>query len=87
MQQMIFVSPEEAAAVFGMSAVTIRTWIAEGKLKTAPRVGRKHRIYVESVAEQAGLTVDHVRDVIAALRAQSDASQGTINKTGALLAA
>lgn len=77
--QTVFVSPEEAAIVFGTTPQTIRAWIAEGKLRTAPRVGRKHRIFVESVAEQAGLSVERVHELITSARA--------INKTGALMAA
>ena len=59
-----FVTPEEAAWVFDTTPRTIRSWIVEGKLRTAPRLGRKHRIYIESVAEQAGLTVERVAQII-----------------------
>lgn len=86
MELVVFVSPEEAAWVFATTPQTIRSWIAEGKLRTAPRLGRRHRIYIESIAEQSGLSVDRVREIIAAGRASEHArmSEGAINKSGAL---
>lgn len=78
-----FMSVEEAARIFETSPQTIRTWIAEGKLRTAPRLGRRHRIFVESVAEQSGLSGDQVRGMIELYRSEERA----INKPGALIAA
>ena len=77
-----FATAEEAAWVFEVTPQTIRQWVAEGKLKTAPRLGRKHRIYVESIAEQAGLTVERVSEIIIAGRQVSTSAQrsGTVNE-------
>jgi DNA-binding transcriptional MerR regulator len=81
--QMIFVSPEEAAIIFGTTAVTIRTWVREGKLKVAPRMGRRHRIYIESIVENSGLSLEQVQGMITSVRAQSGIASQDINKSGA----
>lgn len=80
----VFATPEEAARIFDTTPQTIRSWIAEGRLKTAPRIGRRHRIYVESIAELAGITVERVNDVLDAL--ERAGKGGTINEPGALSA-
>jgi excisionase family DNA binding protein len=82
---MPFVSPEEAAWVFGATPQTIRAWIAEGTLKTAPRVGRRHRIYIESVAEKSGLSMEQVREIVDAGRSQASGRNMT-NKYRACVA-
>lgn len=79
----VFANPDEAAQIFETTPQTIRSWIAEGKLRTAPRLGRRHRIYVDSIAEQAGITVERVNEIIDALeRGKKD---GTINEPGPLI--
>jgi excisionase family DNA binding protein len=77
-----FATAEEAAWVFEVAPQTIRQWIAEGKLRTAPRLGRKHRIYVESIAEQSGFSVERVSEIIVAGRQSqsNDSTNGTTNK-------
>jgi predicted site-specific integrase-resolvase len=81
-----FLSPEQAAWVFDTTSRTIRSWIVEGKLKTAPRLGRKHRIFVESVAEQAGLSVERVNEIVDAEERRQDEGNA-INKPRALISA
>lgn len=88
----VFVSPEEAAWVFETTPQTIRAWIAEEQLRTAPRVGRRHRIFVESVAEKSGLSIDRVREIIQSRRlreaeARGATTESAINKSGAFAVA
>lgn len=84
-----FATAEEAAWVFEVTPQTIRQWVAEGKLRTAPRLGRKHRIYVESIAEQAGLSVERVSAIITAGRkgTPSAPANGTPNELRAYVPA
>jgi hypothetical protein len=79
----VFASPEEAAHIFDTTPQTIRAWIAAGKLRTAPRLGRKHLIYVESIAEQAGISVERVNQIIDTLERRTRGD--TINEPGAVI--
>jgi DNA-binding transcriptional MerR regulator len=86
----IFATPDEAATILNRTPQTIRNWIADGILETAPRVGRKHSIYVRSIAELAGLDVEEVKRLLdemetkAAQEARERRKQRIINKPGAL---
>lgn len=89
----IFVTPDEAARILDRTPQTIRNWIADGVLETAPRVGRKHSIYVKSLAELAGLSIDEVVQLLDQMERKAEAEalerrkQRIINKPGALLSA
>jgi excisionase family DNA binding protein len=85
----VFVTTEIAAELFGVSTQTIRNWIKEGALRTAPSIGTRreiHRIYLASVAERAGLEVAEVDRLVTAIESRQTEDRA-INKTGALLAA
>lgn len=80
-----FATAEEAARVFEVTPQTVRAWVEQQRLRSAPRLGRKHRIYIDSIAEMSGLSVDQV---IAKIRA-GEAELGpetSPNKSGALIA-
>ena len=89
----IFATPDEAARILNRTPQTIRNWIAEGILDTAPRVGRKHSIYVKSIAELAGLELEEVTRLLdemgrqAGEEARERRKQRIINKPGALMSA
>lgn len=89
----IFATPDEAAKILDRTPQTIRKWIADDVLETAPRVGRKHSIYVKSLAELAGLSVEEVTQLLDQMeqKAEDEArerrKQRIINKPGALLSA
>jgi DNA-binding transcriptional MerR regulator len=78
----VFTTTEIAAEIFGTTTQTIRNWIADGSLKTAPRLGTRRevmRIYVASLAERAGMSVEEINKVIDGTEARLSA----INKSGA----
>jgi DNA-binding transcriptional MerR regulator len=82
----VFTTTEITAEIFGTTTQTIRNWIADGSLKTAPRLGTRRevmRIYVSSVAERAGMSVEEINKVID----ETEARLSAINKSGALIAA
>jgi hypothetical protein len=55
------------------------------ELRTAPRIGRKHRIYVESIAELAGISEERVNAILDTLERRG--TGGTINEPAALVGA
>jgi predicted transcriptional regulator len=84
----VFTTTEIAAEIFGTTTQTIRNWIADKSLKTAPRLGTRRevlRIYVASVAERAGMSTEDVNTLIDGIEARQ--KERAINKTGALIAA
>lgn len=84
----VFTTTEVAAEIFGTTTQTIRNWVADGSLKAAPRIGTRRevlRIYVSSIAERAGLTVEEVARVVASIEEQQRAQRA--NKPEALVAA
>lgn len=85
MSTRVFATAEEAAVIFNTTPQSIRTWIADGKLRTAPRIGRKHRIYVESIAELAGISEERVNAILDTLERRG--TGGTINEPAALVGA
>lgn len=86
----IFATPDEAARILNRTPQTIRNWIADGILETSPRIGRKHSIYVRSIAELAGVEIEEVQKLLEEMekRASDEArerrKQRIINKSGAL---
>lgn len=87
----LLVSPEEAAEILDRTPRTIRNWIADGVLEAAPRVGRKHSIYVRSIAELAGLSIEEVTKALDSIderkarEALERRKQRIINKPGAFV--
>lgn len=84
----VFATTEVAAEIFGTTTQTIRNWVAEGSLKTAPRRGGRRevlRIYVASLAERAGLSVEEINTIIDGIEARQR-ERGQTNKPTALSA-
>jgi DNA-binding transcriptional MerR regulator len=82
----VFTTTEVAAEIFNTTTQTIRNWIAEGSLRSAPRSGSRRevlRIYVTSLAERAGLPVEEINGLIDAIEARERAERSA-NKPGAL---
>jgi DNA-binding transcriptional MerR regulator len=69
----VFTTTEVVAEIFGTSTQTIRNWIVDGSLKSAPRSGNRRdvrRIYVTAVAERAGLPLDEINQLIDAIESR-----------------
>jgi DNA-binding transcriptional MerR regulator len=84
----VFTTTEIAAEIFGTTTQTIRNWIADGSLRTAPRLGTRRevmRIYVASLAERAGMSVEDISRLIEETERRLKAA--ATNKSGALLVA
>jgi len=84
----VFTTTEIAAELFNTTTQTIRNWIADGSLKAAPRLGSRRevlRIYVASLAERAGMTVDAVNAAISEIEIRQKTERA--NRPGALPAA
>lgn len=80
----------EAAALLGVYPSTARRYVVDGKLTAAPRMGRRHRVTLESLAYALGLSVDETRKLVQKLRdaEQSQSAAGLIaNNTTTLVAA
>lgn len=85
----VFTTTEVAAEIFSTTTQTIRNWVAEGSLKAAPRVGKRRevlRIYVTSMAERAGLSVEEISKHVTAIE-ERQRLERSANKPGALVAA
>jgi hypothetical protein len=81
----VFTTTEIAAEFFNTTTQTIRNWIADGSLKVAPRLGSRRevlRIYVVSLAERAGMSIDAVEAVINEIETRQRTERA--NKPGAL---